>query len=522
MRTILILILLAFSNLSNAQLTDFFGKTIVHEIKLNKLDDGTYAGAMEWTTGGADSLQRFIINGLDVKTPVMVRIISKAPDHNIDLSFHKESWEKVESKVSTNGEKFVDKVFRTMNTAGIGVSSEVAEIPYLITVKTGLQFPSTQSLIRFTDDIEEYNQYVQTLGVSGNIISLESQKDSEAPEISLINKVDKENNLMYIIIGLLIAIIILFVLFIFKKQKTKKLSIITIGICSFANTYAQSSQPRPIPISDKEPAVFIEYRSENVSNQVPINYTSPNHRPAEDRTVHLEGDDGTTHVVRLEPNQGSLELSGDAAAAVERRIREADEQFNEDYGANSPGEPTESDARILPDDLIHEELARLRNQVRRLQAQVDLLSQQDQHQEDEGEDEEPPILVYCEVKQDCKNCAMKPFNRFRKRHTYFMQLQRFYYRKRSDLNAAITSADALASVPGAGLGWSNIKLYQVRPAMEKLKLEYDKKFNQYISDMTLDIHAIEGCLATHSQTTSLFKTQATLMLANMRTSRITF
>ncbi|CAN0599060.1 unnamed protein product, partial [Ectocarpus sp. 12 AP-2014] len=76
MRTILILILLAFSNLSNAQLTDFFGKTIVHEIKLNKLDDGTYAGAMEWTTGGADSLQRFIINGLDVKTPVMVRIIS--------------------------------------------------------------------------------------------------------------------------------------------------------------------------------------------------------------------------------------------------------------------------------------------------------------------------------------------------------------------------------------------------------------------------------------------------------------
>ncbi|CAN0604198.1 unnamed protein product, partial [Ectocarpus sp. 12 AP-2014] len=192
---------------------------------------------------------------------------------------------------------------------------------------------------------------------------------------------------MYISIGLLIAIIILFVLFIFKKQKTKKLSIITIGICSFANTYAQSSQPRPIPISDKEPAVFIEYRSENVSNQVPINYTSPNHRPAEDRTVHLEGDDGTTHVVRLEPNQGSLELSGDAAAAVERRIREADEQFNEDYGANSPGEPTESDARILPDDLIHEELARLRNQVRRLQAQVDLLSQQDQHQEDEGEDE---------------------------------------------------------------------------------------------------------------------------------------
>ncbi|WP_400080494.1 hypothetical protein [Winogradskyella sp. R77965] len=47
-----------------AQLADPFGKIITHEIKLNKQKDGTYLGAMEWTTGGADSMQRYDIKGL--------------------------------------------------------------------------------------------------------------------------------------------------------------------------------------------------------------------------------------------------------------------------------------------------------------------------------------------------------------------------------------------------------------------------------------------------------------------------
>ncbi|MGC1516462.1 MAG: hypothetical protein WA810_12865, partial [Maribacter sp.] len=95
MRTILILIFLVIGHLGNAQLIDPFGKVITHEIKLTKLNEGGYSGAMQWTTGGIDSLQRFVVKGLSVKAPVMVRIISKAPKHNIDVSFHKSSWDKI-------------------------------------------------------------------------------------------------------------------------------------------------------------------------------------------------------------------------------------------------------------------------------------------------------------------------------------------------------------------------------------------------------------------------------------------
>ena len=85
MRTMLILAFLGFCQLGNAQLIDPFGKVVTHEIKMTQKDDGTFLGAVEWTTGGIDSLQKFIVKDLDVKAPVMVRIISKAPDHNLSL-----------------------------------------------------------------------------------------------------------------------------------------------------------------------------------------------------------------------------------------------------------------------------------------------------------------------------------------------------------------------------------------------------------------------------------------------------
>lgn len=216
MKNILILLCVAFYQFGNAQLIDPFGKVVTHEIKLTKLDDGAYMGAMEWTSGGIDSLQRFVVKNLDVKSPVMVRIISKAPDHNIDLSFHKKRWDKVESKISTNGDKFVDKIFRTMGMAGIGVSSKVEGIPYLIIVRVGLQFPSTKSLIRITDDIEEYNRHLRKLGIAVSLpVTNEVTNNSTASLLD--NKGD--NTFVYIIIGLLTLIIVLLVIFSDKKTK---------------------------------------------------------------------------------------------------------------------------------------------------------------------------------------------------------------------------------------------------------------------------------------------------------------
>lgn len=111
MRFLIFIVCLLFSHLGHAQLIDPFGNIKTHEIKLTKLKNGSFTGAVEWTTAPKDSLQRFVINGLDVNAPVMVRIVSKAPTHNIDLSFYKTSWDKMESKVSTNGDKFATKTF---------------------------------------------------------------------------------------------------------------------------------------------------------------------------------------------------------------------------------------------------------------------------------------------------------------------------------------------------------------------------------------------------------------------------
>lgn len=94
MKTKYLILSIAFVHISFAQLMDPFGKVITNEIELNRQYNGTYMGAIEWTTGGFDSLQCFIVKGLDVKAPVMVKIVSKASDHNTDLSFHQKIWEK--------------------------------------------------------------------------------------------------------------------------------------------------------------------------------------------------------------------------------------------------------------------------------------------------------------------------------------------------------------------------------------------------------------------------------------------
>ena len=217
MKTIIIISFLLSGYLGNTQLIDPFGKIVTHEIKLTKLDNGAYMGAIEWTTGSIDSLQRYIIKGLDINAPIMVRIISKAPDHNIDLSFYKSGWDKEESKISTNGDKFVDKVFRTMNTAGLAVRSKVAGIPYLLIVKVGLQFPST-SLVRVTNDKEEYSSHLKKIGFKGDAFS-EKDETSNKLGLRLTNKEKGNSPLLYIIIGLLSIIIILLGIFLFKRQK---------------------------------------------------------------------------------------------------------------------------------------------------------------------------------------------------------------------------------------------------------------------------------------------------------------
>ncbi|WP_400080500.1 LPXTG cell wall anchor domain-containing protein [Winogradskyella sp. R77965] len=491
MKTILALLLFVFSQIGFAQLIDPFGKVVTHEIKLKKLDNGTYAGAIEWTTGGVDSLQRYIIQGLDVKAPVMVRIISKAPDHNIDLSFHKKNWDKIESKVSTDGNKFVDKIFRTMNIAGLGVRSEVAGIPYLITVKVGLQLPATKSLIRITDDKEEYTKHLRKMGFGGAVFEDDNSSNSNNSGLASKNSGDN-NNLMYIIIGLLAAVVILLAIFLMKRKKPKHTVILLFAFCLAQFCMAQSRQPKLVPIDGQGASpVFFEYQTSNVGNQVPIE-TVMNTGVAD---MVVAGDTSLETVfVRLDTAPGVEELTGKDAAEVLRRIKEANERFDSDYGENSPGNKTEGDQRTLPTDRTNAELNRLRRQVQQLQQQVDLLSEEDEEYDEDFDDGGGEILLYCEELQACQNCIQRGFDKFNTHRAYFNFLQKYYLKKVTDLNDWIEYGNAMSSIPGGGgMAWGPILLHKVKPAMEQLKAAYNKKFDEYIASMEVDLEEVSAC-----------------------------
>lgn len=512
LKPLVIIVFLAMTFIANAQLIDPFGKVITHEIKLKKLKDGTRAGAIEWTTGGLDSLQRFIIKGLDIKAPVMVRIISKAPGHNIDLGFYKKNWDKLESKISTNGEKFADKVFRTMNIAGLGVYSKVAGIPYLITVKVGLQFPSTQSLIRITDNKEEYAQHMRKMGFFGQLFEDDNSNSSTSFSGDSNNSNGDNSALTYIIIGLLSIIIILLAVFLLKRKSTKNTTLILILLYSTQFCIAQTSQPKLVPIDGQgNSPVFYEYRTSNVGNQVPVE-TVMNIGVAD---MVVAGDTSLeTVLVRLDTAPGVRELTGEEAAEVLRRIKEANEQFDRDYGEGSPGEGAQGNQRTLPTDRTNEELNRLRRQVQQLQQQVDLLSQEDE-EFDSDYDEGDEILLYCEDIDACRSCLDTNIQKFNIHLANWNYLQRFYSKEMTRLTDQIAYANAMASLPGFGVGWASVSITIVRPAMKMLKEAYKKKFNEYIQSMEADLEAIGACVR-ESPTRGSYEMQAFSIINSLK------
>jgi len=488
---ILFLFLLSISTICTAQLIDPFGKVVTHEIKLKKLKNGTYAGAAEWTTGGLDSLQRFVLSGLDIKAPVMVRIITKAPNHNIDVSFHKSGWDKVESKIATNGEKFKDKTFRTMNDAGIGVYSKVAGIPYVISVKVGLQFPSTQSLIRITDNKEEYASHMRKMGFGGQLFE---DNTNNVSKNNSANTSQGSNTLIYLVIGLLVLIILLLALFLLKKKGGTRTTMLVLFLFGYGICEAQSLPPKLIPLDGQgDSPVFYDYSTQNVGSQKTVPIDKPIVR---DLNVTIPiGDSGVfeeTHPIRIETNPSSVELSREEAEAIQENMGAADDAFNENYGEGSPGEDTQGDQRTLPVDRNTEEINRLRRQVQQLQQQVDLLSQEDREfdQDDFGAGE---ILLYCEDLEACQQCIAQGAQAFNAHRAYFAFLQNFYLRKTTELNDWIDYGNSLASIPNVGMGWGAIYLNGVRPAMDKLKAAYNDKFDEYIASMENDLEMIAGC-----------------------------
>ncbi|MGJ8593222.1 MAG: hypothetical protein ACSHXF_11780 [Aquaticitalea sp.] len=522
-KTLLLLLCLSFSHSGVAQLIDNFGKIITHEIILNKQEDGTYAGAVEWTTGGTDSLQRFVINDLSIKAPIMVRIVSKAPNYNIDLTFHKNNWDSEEAKISTNGKKFADKVFRTKNLLGLGVSSEVAGIPYLISVRVGLQFPSTQSVIRVTDDKEEYAKHLLSLGIQGDPFGGNSASNTSQSTMATAGSSDGNSTLLYIIIGLLALIAILFGLFLLKKKTVKNTLLLMLCFGFSQLMMSQSPAPRNVPMANQS-NVFLDYANNNVANQVPVTYDDPGLIPAMDRDAYVSNDGGETYsLIRLRPNQAANELSPEDAAEVNRQMQDATDDFNRDFRDNMPGEETEGDQRTLPVDRTAEELEQLRRQVRRLQAAVERLEAE--NEDDDEEIESNPgneILVYCEMRDECLNCMNKHLQDFTTHYAYYIHLQNYYFFKSTVLNDYITWGNGMSNLPGGGgIGWTSILVNKVRPAMTKMKKAYDTRFDDYIRSMEKDLNSIKNCASNMQLPSSgTYEAQVAQMIHALKAARI--
>ncbi len=490
-KVILIIAFLTINYFGHAQLLDPFGKVITHEIKLQKLKNGMRAGAFEWTTGGKDSLQRFFVKGLDINEPVQVRILSKAPDHNIEVSFYKSNWDKVESSISTNGDKFAEKIFRTMNTAGIGIRSDVAGIPYVISVKVGLAFPSTKSLVRFTDDKEEYTQHLRKMGFTGQIFSDNDNDSSNDTNATNTNPVNGNNTLTYIIIGLLTIIIILLGFFLLKKKSAKNTTLILMLLCAGPFCIAQSSAPKLVPVDGQgDSPVFYEYQTSNVANQgsVPIN-TIMN---SED--IPVMGSDNRE--VRISSNPGSVRLSPELEAKIKERIEESNREFDENYGENSPGEDTEGNQRTLPTDITNEELNRLRRQVQQLQQQVDILNQEDAEYEEQSNSGNE-ILVYCDDLKACRDCYLKSSRKILVIDSYFQYLQNFYASEIKDINDKIAFGNAGSNVHAvSAMVWQGVLHKKIKPAVKQLKSAYSMKFDEYIEAMRSNFEHMEQCNTT--------------------------
>lgn len=413
-----------------------------------------------------------------------------------------------------------------MNIAGVGVSADVAGIPYLLIVRVGLKFPVTKSLVRITDDKEEYASHLSKMGIAGD--SFTEQNNSSGAMIG-----NSNNTLLYILIGLLTIIVILLVVFLVKKQGSKNSTLLLFALASTQLCVAQTEGPRMVPVPGQsgtpvfyeeaprmvpisgqgDAPVFYEYETQNVANQVPIDYNSPGVMPAHDRVANVDvpvpGGDGTFRtntIVRLNPNPGSIELSPAETEDIQRRMDKEREEFESRYIDKMPGKATEGGQRV-PNNFNKAELVRLKNEVNELRRQVALLSQEDAEYDTNASGNAGSnsngatgeIVIYCDDIPACTRCLNQGLDAIYGRDSKFQYLQNFYSREIKDINERIAFGNAWSNVHGvSAIVWQKVLHKQIMPAVQNLRKAYSDKFDEYIESMREELQSISACNATHN------------------------
>lgn len=458
-------------------------KIPIHEIKLEKRDDNTRVGAMHWQTSIKDSVQKFIINDIDILDPVQVVLTSFSMGSEVNLDFYDNLGESAVARISSNGKKIGQKIFRTVKSQEIGITSKVDGIHYIILVTVGKKFPvSSKPLIRLTNDKKAYELAVKQQNSSKTSIIAASSENGPSSMNQIEGKNDN-NTLLYIIISLLAVIAVVLIIFLLKKKGIKKIVPIIIFALCVNTLFGQSDSPTQLLMRDIDKILdgYDRRTSPTTTESVPI--------------VEFEGEPWYPQdPIPIEI--GGISVSQDEWDSMifmnMARMREEYVKFNELINENMAGITDKQGRNTLRIDSNEEEIERMSRRIRTLERQVEVLTQQDRSQLP------PPdpgwhITIYCQNITDCTECFQTQYNELAGLQAKFTILNSRYSQAEITLKNKIEWGNSWAnSVPGLSLGWTPIlkKLQEQRLGWARV---YSQKSLEFLDNLEVILQGFQQC-----------------------------
>ncbi|WGK64040.1 hypothetical protein [Croceiramulus getboli] len=459
-------------------------------LKLNRNDKGMKVAAAEGRTLGQDSVQLFTIKPLDIMEPVYVSIMTKFPQFKFDVSFYGDARDEPASVLSNKGKKAVNHLFRTQGEAVIGISSAVEGMPYLVSIMIGKKFPvSSAPMIRVTDNINEYRAFY------GDQKFEAAAAPTSREENALIKDKGKEKsehtNMLYVVIGLLVAILALSAFFYFKKMRSTNFILIMLMSMVSSQTIIAQEQVFILETENIEPSVS--------NYTVDVFILEENGVPVTDYEGFIENydlgyaDSQERHDQNVNVPDGAKDISGtDEAREMGRTMKEERRRFEENYYEDMPGRfDPDKDSNTVRPDISAQEIASLRRRIRDLEIKVALLSEKDRENLPPPRDK-PIELIYCKNIESCMACLQEKITKLNDLEQLFHRLNAIYTTAETYAADGTAFGDAMASIPGFGLGWTEVRK-EVQQSRRELARSYVNKFNEFMTRLDSIFDEIHGC-----------------------------
>ncbi|WP_166967517.1 hypothetical protein [Yeosuana marina] len=459
-------------------------KIPIHEIKLEKRDDNTRVGAMYWQTSLKDSVQKFIINDIDILDPVQVVLTSFSMGNEVNLDFYDNLGESPVARISSNGKKIGQKIFRTVKSQELGITSKAEGIHYIILVTVGKKFPvSKKPLIRLTNDPKVSKSKINQQNTEETSLIPSSGDGPSSMNSANEIKVKKDSNtLLYAIIGLLVLIAAVLILLLLKNKGNKKVISIIIFMLVVNPLLGQSDSPTQMLMEDIDKILEgLDRTSPTTTEPVPIvEYDGEPWYPQDPIPIETGG---------VPVSQGEWD---NMIFMNLIRMREEYVGFNNLIKEYMAGITDKQGRNTLRIDSNEEEMERMSRRLQTLERQVEILTQQDRNQLP------PPdpgwhITIYCQDITDCAECFQTQYNELAALQGKFTILNSHYSQAEITLKNKIEWGNSWAnSVPGLSLGWTPVlkKLQEQRLGWARV---YSQKSLEFMDRLEVILQGFQRC-----------------------------